>query len=169
MSLLPDSNYQNIVAGLKEKIRLARYNTAVKVNFDLLKIYWEIGNTILLQQKQQGWGSKITARLAKDLKMEFPDFRGLSERNLVYMQTFASSYPYFPFTQAPLAQTGDANTITQAPLAQSETVDKQENTIVRAPLAQLSWYHHITLLDKVKDTQTRIFYLQKAIFLYLFF
>ena len=164
MSLLPDSNYQNIVAGLKEKIRLARYNTAVKVNFDLLKIYWEIGNTILLQQKQQGWGSKITARLAKDLKIEFPDFRGLSERNLVYMQTFASSYPYFPFTQAPLAQTAaDANTITQAPLAESETVDKQENTIVQAPLAQLSWYHHITLLDKVKDPQTRIFYLQKAI------
>ena len=33
---------------------------------------------------------------------------------------------------------------------------------MQAPLAQLSWYHHITLLDKVKDPITRLFYIEKA-------
>lgn len=147
MNLLPDNNYQNILTNLKEKIRQARLRASVKVNFELLKIYWEIGDTILEQQKQQGWGAKVTGRLAKDLKIEFPDMRGISERNLVYMQTFASSYPDFPFTQAPLA----------------EIADITNDVITQAPLAQLSWYHHITLLDKVKDLEKRLFYMKKTV------
>jgi predicted nuclease of restriction endonuclease-like (RecB) superfamily len=35
--------------------------------------------------------------------------------------------------------------------------------IVQAPLAQISWYHHIALMDKLKDSQTRLWYAQKAI------
>ena len=34
---------------------------------------------------------------------------------------------------------------------------------VQAVLAQLSWYHNITLLDKVKTSEERTFYLQQAI------
>lgn len=36
-------------------------------------------------------------------------------------------------------------------------------SFVQAPLAQISWYHHITLLDKVKDAGERMFYMQKAV------
>lgn len=35
--------------------------------------------------------------------------------------------------------------------------------IVQEVLAQLTWYHHITLLDKVANEQDRLFYLQKTI------
>jgi len=34
---------------------------------------------------------------------------------------------------------------------------------VQEVLAQLTWYHNITILDKVADKQTRIFYLKKTI------
>ncbi len=34
---------------------------------------------------------------------------------------------------------------------------------MQAPLAQISWYHHITLLDKVKETDHRLFYIQKTV------
>lgn len=33
---------------------------------------------------------------------------------------------------------------------------------MQAPLAQLTWYHPITLLDKVKDEKTKLFYIVKA-------
>jgi predicted nuclease of restriction endonuclease-like (RecB) superfamily len=36
-------------------------------------------------------------------------------------------------------------------------------TIVQQPAAQLPWGHHMLLIDKVKDTKYRIFYMQKAI------
>lgn len=32
--------------------------------------------------------------------------------------------------------------------------------IVQVPLAQITWYHHISLLAKVKDLRERAFYIQ---------
>ncbi|WP_210795966.1 DUF1016 N-terminal domain-containing protein [Pseudoalteromonas ostreae] len=32
---------------------------------------------------------------AKDLKAEFPDMKGLSRSNLMYMRSFAIKWPYF--------------------------------------------------------------------------
>jgi len=42
-----------------------------------------------------------------DLKTEFPDFKGLSVRNLKYMRAFAEAYPSFPTIVHPVvAQLG---------------------------------------------------------------
>ena len=58
------SNYQHILSSLKEKIRQARLKAALTVNAQLLSIYWEIGVTILNQQKEEGWGAKVIDKLA---------------------------------------------------------------------------------------------------------
>jgi predicted nuclease of restriction endonuclease-like (RecB) superfamily len=149
MSQVPHKDYQKILNDLKEKIRRSRLKAAMAVNHGLLKIYWEIGNTILTQQKIEGWGAKIIDRLAADLKGEFPDFRGFSLRNLKYMRAFAEAYPDF--------------LIVQVPLAQSEEINDPRDEFVQVPLAQITWYHHITLLGKVKDPIARLFYIHKTI------
>jgi predicted nuclease of restriction endonuclease-like (RecB) superfamily len=147
MKAMP-ANYVQIVAGLKEKIRLARQKVSFTVNKELLKVYWEIG-TIILEQQKEGWGIKVIDRLAADLKMEFPDFKGISVRNLKYMRAFAEAWPDFQ--------------IVQAPLAQLQTIDKQESIIVQQAVAQLPWAHHISILEKLKSREERLFYIQKAI------
>jgi predicted nuclease of restriction endonuclease-like (RecB) superfamily len=38
-----------------------------------------------------------------------------------------------------------------------------DETILQEVLAKLSWYHHITLLEKVKDEQERLWYIQQTI------
>jgi predicted nuclease of restriction endonuclease-like (RecB) superfamily len=43
----------------------------------------------------------------------------------------------------------------------AETYPKQQ--FVQEVLAQITWYHHITLLEKVKDEQERLWYIQQAI------
>lgn len=165
MSLLPENNYQNILINLKEKIRMARMRASLKVNRELLGVYWEIGNVILAEQKEQGWGAKIIDKLAADLKSEFPDLKGLSTRNLKYMRAFAESYPNFVIVQQGATQTENIenqdNSIVQGVLAQ--TSDNAQYEFVHGMLAQLSWYHHITLLDKVKDRDTRLFYIQETV------
>ena len=152
MSLLPENKYQTILISLKEKIRMARRRASLKVNRELLGVYWEIGNVILTEQKEQGWGAKIIDKLAVDLKSEFPDLRGLSTRNLKYMRAFAESYPDFGIVQQEAAQIqnveNQGNAIVQGALAQ--TGENAQYEFVQGMLAQLSWYHHITLLDKVK-------------------
>ena len=47
--------------------------------------YWKIGNYILYHQNLQGWGSKIIKQLAKAIRLNYPEKKGYSERNLTYM------------------------------------------------------------------------------------
>ncbi|KAB2878061.1 DUF1016 domain-containing protein [bacterium] len=159
---LPDKKYQKLLGDLKEKIRNARQKAALSVNQELLGVYWEIGQAIIAQQKEEGWGTKIIDRLSHDLKMEFPDFKGVSVRNLKYMRAFADAYP--DFVQPPAAQkriTKQSKAIVQVPLARSGAIS--DSSIVQVRLAQLSWYHHITLLDKVKSPIERRFYIEQTI------
>ena len=73
-------NYLEVLSSLKDKIRLAKQRASLSVNAELIAVYWEIGNAILEQQKIEGWGAKIISQLARDLKIEFPDMKGFSER-----------------------------------------------------------------------------------------
>jgi len=143
---LPEG-YIGFLETLKQKIRTSRQKAALSVNRELLIIYWEIGNAILKQQQSEGWGGKVIDKLSVDLKIDFPDFKGLSVRNLKYMQAFAKAYPDFGQIQGGLEQPHQ----------------KQLPEIVQVPLAQLTWYHHITLLDKVKEPEIRLFYIHKCV------
>ena len=59
----------------------------------MIGLYWRIGKTILEQQRQAGWDSKVVERLAHDLRREFPEMTGLSRSNLMYMRSFADAWP----------------------------------------------------------------------------
>lgn len=87
------SGYDQLLRDLKERIRHAQVRAALAVNRELVALYWQIGQEILLQQQQQGWGAKVIERLAKDLKKEFPDMTGFSRSNLLSMRAFAEAYP----------------------------------------------------------------------------
>jgi predicted nuclease of restriction endonuclease-like (RecB) superfamily len=91
--LFPDSTYADFLNGLKQRIRSAQVKAALAVNRELIMLYWEIGREILSRQTSDGWGAKVVEQLAKDLKAEFPEMRGLSRTNLLYMRAFAAAYP----------------------------------------------------------------------------
>lgn len=84
--------YGNLLADLKERIRSAQVRAALAVNRELVLLYWQIGREILARQEQEGWGTKIVTRLAKDLKQEFPEMKGFSRANLLYMRAFAAAW-----------------------------------------------------------------------------
>jgi predicted nuclease of restriction endonuclease-like (RecB) superfamily len=97
-------NYTVILQDLKEKIRQARLRATIAVNNEPLKVYWEIGDTISKQEQAEGWGTKTVERLAKDLRVEFQDMKGLSPRNLRYMRGFSLAYPQFSILQQSIAK-----------------------------------------------------------------
>ena len=97
-------SYSSILVDLKERILCAQYKAVQSVNKELVLLYWEIGNVILKNQSQKGWGSKIIDSLSDDLKKSFPDMKGFSVRNLKYMRQFATSYPDVAIVQELLAQ-----------------------------------------------------------------
>ena len=101
--LLPD-DYPLLLESLKSRIQQARLRAATAANKELILLYWHIGSEILQRQKAQGWGAKVVAQLAADLKRSFPDMQGFSPRNLLYMRAFAEAYPEQGFVQQSVAQ-----------------------------------------------------------------
>lgn len=143
---------------IEHLIDTAKLKTAISVNMGTLSLYWNIGKSILQKQKQEGWGKQVIEQLSKDLTSRYPDDRGYSIRNLRYMKRFASEYPDFPILQVPLAELKKLP-ILQATLAELENEGKE---FVQVPLAQISWYHHISLLSKVKDEADRAYYITET-------
>lgn len=86
-------DYESFLQNLKERIQTAQVRTALSVNRELVLLYWQIGQEILARQRQQGWGAKVISQLAKDLQKAFPQMKGFSRTNLLYMRAFAEAYP----------------------------------------------------------------------------
>lgn len=59
------------------------------------------------------------------------------------MRSFASNYPDFPYVKIPLAK------LRELPISQ-------------ATLDQITWYHHISLIPKVKSIEERAFYIMET-------
>ncbi len=78
-----------LLAALKARVRATQFRAARAANTEVLRLYWSIGRDILERQAGAGWGSKIVEQLAEDLRREFPDQRGWSRRNLLYMRKAA--------------------------------------------------------------------------------
>lgn len=103
-AILETKDYLTFLNTIKKDIQTSRVKAALAVNRELILLYWRIGNEILTRKKEQGWGSEVVKALSQDLKHTFPEMKGFSERNLVYMQTFASSHPDYESTQQLVAQ-----------------------------------------------------------------
>ncbi|HEY9628102.1 MAG TPA: PDDEXK nuclease domain-containing protein [Coleofasciculaceae cyanobacterium] len=99
-----DEDYSRWLKGLKERIRAAQVRAALAVNQELVMLYWQVGRSILEQQEQEGWGTKVIEKLAKDLKKEFPEIKGFSRSNLMYMRAFAEAYPDEQIVQRSVGQ-----------------------------------------------------------------
>lgn len=75
----------------KGRVQAARTRAAFAVNAELVLLFWTIGQEIAQRIQEHGWGSKVVDKLARDLRREFPDMRGLSLRNQRDMRSFAEA------------------------------------------------------------------------------
>lgn len=129
MSDLQSGDYQHFLTALKTQIQHAQQRASLAVNQELLKLYWQIGHDILQRQQQLGWGSKVIEQLAADLRKAFPELKGFSRSNLLYMRSFAENWPNF-----------------------------ESDAIVQQAVGQIPWGHNIVLLGKLKDKEKRLSY-----------
>lgn len=155
--MLPDgyNDWRKDIISLIERSKL---KAILSVNAELLTLYWKIGSDILTKQKRLGWGAQVIDSLSEDLSKTFPDDRGYSVRNLRNMKRFAMEYPNFPIWQVPLAE------LQKLPIDQVSFAELQidNNGFVQIPLAQITWYHHTSLIPKVKNNAERAFYIMET-------
>jgi predicted nuclease of restriction endonuclease-like (RecB) superfamily len=183
--------YNQWLGELKNNIHHSRLQTSLKVNSDMLILYWYVGKQIVEKIDAEGWGTKVIEQLSVDLQKAFPDMSGFSIRSLKYMQKFAITYPDLLIMQQPVVQLKkNKNLIVQQPAAQlgknkkslitQQTAAQLEkkNEIVQQAAAQFSnkiyflsnpllvsipWGHHMLLLDKINEEEESFWYINKTI------
>ena len=100
----PPAGYADWLADLKGRIHSAQQRATLAVNRELVLLYWQIGRDILQRQAAQGWGAKVIERLAQDLRAAFPEMKGFSRANLMYMRAFAQAWPDAAIVQQAVGQ-----------------------------------------------------------------
>jgi predicted nuclease of restriction endonuclease-like (RecB) superfamily len=103
-SLSGFEGYDAFLTDIKTHICTAQVKAALAVNHELILLYWHIGREILTRQQQQGWGAKVIDLLSRDLRLEFPQMKGFSTRNLKYIRAFSEAYPDQQIVQQLAAQ-----------------------------------------------------------------
>jgi predicted nuclease of restriction endonuclease-like (RecB) superfamily len=80
---------------------MAQHRVLIAANSELFTLYWNIGNVI---NQHSVWGNKFVESLAHDIKLDFPDTKGYSVRNLKYMAKFARMFAELEIVQTLSAQ-----------------------------------------------------------------
>ena len=144
-------DFSPIVRAIGSDLEQTQVRVIASVNADMLFHYWKVGHFILYLQKKEGWGSKVIDNLSKAIRSQYPDKKGYSARNLIYMCQFAKAYPMEILIEMGkveellnsssvdnvLQLTNELNQFTQQPVAIIQNPDIQENIITQQPVAQL--------------------------------
>ena len=86
LKIFNDSYFMDWLKIIKQRIKQSQLKAAVRVNTEMLQLYWDIGREIVQRDVESKWGSKIYATLSAELKDDFP------VTNLKYMKRFYQFY-----------------------------------------------------------------------------
>jgi len=91
-----EEKYFEILNDIKRTLITTRNRVIENTNTELILMYYKIGIKLIENNK---WGSSFIDNLARDIKLEFPNLKGMSSRNLRYMKKFASEFENNEFLQ----------------------------------------------------------------------
>ena len=179
-----NSDYKHWLTDLKSRIRHGQIKAAVKVNTELLRLYWDLGQDIVNLQMEATWGSGFFEQLSKDLRSEFPDMQGFSVANLRFTKRFYLFYSQDVsnrqqvVSELQIADNKDnaishqvGSEIRQQIVSELHIADNKSNVIFQQvveeleehPIFQIPWGHHIQIITKSKSVKEAMFYVQKTI------
>lgn len=133
---LDRKKYIQVLAEIKHRVQESQIKAALAANKELLKLYWDIGRIITIEQQTNGWGSNAIENLAEDLQKLFQGMSGFSRRNVFRMQAFFLAY---------------------------ESVSHTVAQVTDLPVFNIPWGHNAVILEKIKTTKERLWYAEKAI------
>jgi len=137
-----DVDYKQWLIDLKKRIRQSQLKAAVKVNSELISLYWFMGKDIVEKQKNSQYGDGLIKQLSQDLKTEFPDMKGFSLSNLKFIRQWYLFY--------------------------NENIGKSQQPVsffenMQQLVAQIPWGHNLKIISKCKTIEEALFYIHKTI------
>jgi predicted nuclease of restriction endonuclease-like (RecB) superfamily len=168
--LIKDNEYKQWLDDLKQRIRQNQIKAAIKINTELLHLYWDLGHDIVARQMETTWGSGFFEQLSKDLMLEFPDMKGFSIANLRFIKRF---YLFYSQDISFRYQVGSEikTIVLQQAVGKLRINDNEQNKIHQQLVSELEnhsifqipWRHHVEIFTKCKSVKEALFYVQKTI------
>lgn len=147
-----DNEYKEWIGELKQRIRQSQIKAAVKVNTELLRLYWSIGRDIVRLKAEAKWGTNIMSQISLDLKEEFSNLGGFSETNLRYIKRF---YLFYGQNQPQVGA--------KIKSKKQEVIQPQVEAEILEAIFSIPWGHQKHIITKAKSTNEALFYVQKTI------
>lgn len=135
-----EPKYLQAVEHIKTAILQSQYSAVRLVNQEQLKLYLGIGRYISENSRSGLWGSGALDVISAQLKNDLPGLMGFGVSSLKNMRTFYEAW---------------AMIIRQPQLANLDGFPMQEFFAV-------PFTHHLRILEKVKDRDERIYYIQRT-------
>jgi predicted nuclease of restriction endonuclease-like (RecB) superfamily len=138
-----DKGYVAFISDLKKNIVQSRYIAARLANKEQLMLYFKIGKMLAEKVATADWGAGIMDRIAADLQNELPGIKGFSSTGMKNMRRFYEAYIEMGIGQTVSDQMGTGSLKDEA-------------------FFSISFSHHISLINKCKTINERIFYIAQA-------
>ena len=123
-----EKDFKQVVENIKNEIYKTQTLIMTDANKRLIDLYYYVGGIVC---ENSSWGNKFIESLSTAMKIEFPNIKGFSVRNIKNMKKFYS--------------------------------ELNANEKVQMASAHIPWSHNILILDKVKDTDERLWYIEKCV------
>ena len=146
-----DKEYSQWIAELAQRYRSSQIKAAIKVNDEMLRFYWSVGEDIEQRKLENRYGSHFYGNVSKDLRKELGLTQGLSTTTIKYTHYF-----YRLYNQLVGIRQQDADD-SAAPIC-------QQDADVLDLIFKIPWTHHMCIIDKVKgDAKKGLFFARKSL------
>ncbi len=130
-------------------IEEARNRAFQKVNEELVRLYFKVGNIVSDKVSAGAWGDNTVEDLAVYITSKYPGLQGFNRRGLYRMKQFFETYSTAEFV-SPL-------------VTQIEQAENEAFAFVSPAVTQISWTHHLLILSKTRTTEEKLFYIHACI------
>ena len=146
-----DKEYAQWIAELAKRYRSSQIKASIKVNDEMLRFYWSVGEDIEKRQFENRYGGRFYENVSKDLKHALGLSEGLSPTTIKYTRYFYQLYsPLFANRQQGVDESVSEN--------RQQGVDEFEMLFL------VPWSHHTRIIDKVKgDGRKGLFFVRKSL------
>lgn len=169
--LIADREYKDWLSDIKLKVRNVQIKAALKVQTELLAFYWELGSDIVTKQTHARWGDGLIEQLSRDLMVEFPEMKGFSRSNLMYIKKwhlfYSSSTLPSQNAQQDVSQLSTEQKV-QQPVGQIQEAEKVQRVVGQTGrqaidlITEIPWGHNIAIITKCKNIDEALFYVQST-------
>ncbi|HLK28342.1 MAG TPA: PDDEXK nuclease domain-containing protein [Puia sp.] len=156
-------------------IEEARNRAFIKVNEELVLLYFKVGEIVSVKVAAGAWGDNTVDELAEYIALKYTGLKGFNRRGLYRMKQFFETYAVSSecfllwltiqnknvspvAAQTNLAENNKEPIVSALP-TQLQGNDSQYDKFVSAVLTQIGWMNHLMILSKTKTAEEKLYYL----------